>query len=196
MFPLVSRVAKKLVGLSSFMTLAGRLHLVKSVLNSLGIYFMGCLDVPVTIKTQVIKYLRHCLWRGPDLEDHRPAMVAWSTVCRPKSQGGLGVMNIFVQNQALLLKNLHTFYNRENIPWVNLIWEAYYDSGILLGQKWEGSFWWKGNLKLIDNYKSMARCSIGDGKTALFWSDLWHSACLIQSFPHLYSFAKDQHLLV
>ena len=94
--PLVSRVARKLVGLSSFMTLAGTLLLVKSVLNSLIIYFMGCLDVPVTIKTQVIKYLRHCIWRGPDLEDHIPAMVAWSTLCRPKSQDGLGVKNIFV----------------------------------------------------------------------------------------------------
>ena len=51
--PLVSRIAKKLVGLSSFMTLAGRLLLVKSVLNSLIIYFMGCLDVPVTIKKRL-----------------------------------------------------------------------------------------------------------------------------------------------
>ena len=42
----------------------------------------------------------------------------------------------------------------------------------------------------------MARCSIGDGKTALFWPDLRHSACLIQSIPHLYSFAKDRHLSV
>ena len=115
-FPLVTRLQKKLVGLSSFKNMARRLLLVKSVLNSLLIYLMGCLNVPVTIKTQAIKFLRHCLWRGPDLEDHRPAMVAWSTVCRPKDQGGLGVMDIFVQNKALLLKNLHKFYNRHNIP--------------------------------------------------------------------------------
>ena len=51
--PLVSRIAKKLVGLSSFMTLTGRLLLVKPVLNSLIIYFMGCLDVPVTIKKRL-----------------------------------------------------------------------------------------------------------------------------------------------
>ena len=132
-FPLVTRLQKKIVGLSTFMTLAGRLLLVKSVLNSLLIYLMGCLDVPVTIKTQAIKYLRHCLWRGPDLEDHRPAMVAWSTVCRPKIQGGLGVIDIFVQNKALLLKNLHKFYNRHNIPWVNLIWESYYSNDSLPG---------------------------------------------------------------
>jgi hypothetical protein len=29
----------------------------------------------------------------------------------------------------LLLKNLHKFYNREDIPWVNLIWSKYYANG-------------------------------------------------------------------
>ena len=77
---------------------------------------MGCLDVPVTTKTYVIKYLRHYLWRGPDLEDHTPVMVAWTTVCRPKDQGGLGVLDIFEQNKALLLKNLDKFYKRHVIP--------------------------------------------------------------------------------
>ena len=195
-FPLVTRLQKKIVGLSTFMTLAGRLLLVKSVLNSLLIYLMGCLDVPVTIKTQAIKYLRHCLWRGPDLEDHRPAMVAWSTVCRPKNQGGLGVIDIFVQNKALLLKNLHKFYNRHNIPWVNLIWESYYSNDSLPGNSWMGSFWWKANLKLLDNYKSLARCNIGDGKSAYFWTDLWHSHCLQDMFPHLFSFVKNKDATV
>lgn len=86
--PLVKRVAKKLMGLSTFMTQARRLLLVKSILTSLPIFHMCCLDLPETIKKQIIKYLRHCLWRGPDLEDHRPAMVAWSVVCRPKIKEG------------------------------------------------------------------------------------------------------------
>lgn len=83
--PLVQRIQKKLMGLATFMTQAGRLLLVKSILASLPIFFMCCLDLPETIKKQIIKYLRHCLWRGADLEDHRPAMVAWNVVCRPKN---------------------------------------------------------------------------------------------------------------
>lgn len=43
------------------------------------------------------------------MEDHRLAMVAWKVVCRPKDQGGLGIINLNVQNKALLLKNLHQF---------------------------------------------------------------------------------------
>ena len=65
-------VAKKLVGIASFMAMAGRLLLVKSVLVSFTIFFMGYIDVHVTIKHQVIKYPRHCLWtlvdKGPNVK--------------------------------------------------------------------------------------------------------------------------------
>jgi hypothetical protein len=42
-----------------------------------------------------------------------------------KIKGGLGVLNLRLQNQALLMKNLYKFYNQYDIPWVNLIWRAY-----------------------------------------------------------------------
>jgi hypothetical protein len=43
-------------------------------------------------------------------------------VCLPKAEGGLGVLKLQTQNEALLLKNLHKFFNRLDIPWVLLIW--------------------------------------------------------------------------
>lgn len=42
-------------------------------------------------------------------------------VCADKKDGGLGVLDIGKQNEALLLKNLHKFFNRLDIPWVNLV---------------------------------------------------------------------------
>jgi hypothetical protein len=47
--------------------------------------------------------------------------VAWKSVCKPKFQGELGVINLALQNKALLMKNLHKFYNRVDIPWINII---------------------------------------------------------------------------
>lgn len=52
-------------------------------------------------------------------------------VCREKREGGLGVIDLKTQNEALLIKNLHKFFNREDIPWVSLVWEKYYDNGRL-----------------------------------------------------------------
>ena len=53
-------------------------------------------------------------------------MIAWDLVSKLKSQGGLGVLDLVNQNKALLLKNLHKFFNKENLPWENLLWETYY----------------------------------------------------------------------
>jgi hypothetical protein len=118
-------------------------------------------------------------------------------ICRPKNQGGLGVLDITVQNNALLIKNLHKFYKRLDIPWVNLIWDSYYSNNSLPRRYSEGSFWWKAHLKLVDLYKGMGKCVIGDGKTPYFWIDMWHdNECLHQKFHHLVSFAKNTDLTV
>jgi hypothetical protein len=62
-------------------------------------------------------------------------------ICRPKDQGGLGVLDLRIQNKALLIKNLHKFYNEKDIPRVKLLWQAYYNNGQLphLGNT-KGSF--------------------------------------------------------
>jgi len=55
-----------------------------------------------------------------------------------KKEGGLGVLNLRTQNEALLMKHLHKFFNRKDIPWVQLIWEKYYNDGSLPGQRKRG----------------------------------------------------------
>jgi hypothetical protein len=53
-------------------------------------------------------------------------------VTRPKDEGGMGVLDLKSQNEALLLKNIHKFFNKADIPWVHLVWEKYYSNGKLL----------------------------------------------------------------
>ena len=178
--PMVTRVKKRLCSTADFLDYGGKLLMVKSVLASLPIFFMSCFEIPVTIQKQLSKYMRHCLWRKKiaDVQAKGMALVAWDKVCRPKYQGGLGVLNLHIQNKALLLKNLHKIYNRMDVPWVNLIWNSYYSDGVLPGQQLEGSFWWKAHLRLIDSYKGMAKCNLGDGKSVYFWTDIWNENCL------------------
>jgi hypothetical protein len=125
---------------------------------------------------------------GPSLTGLRGTQLTGSIIYT--LSGGLGVLDLQVQNKALLLKNLHKFYNRHDIPWVNLIWNSYYTSGNLPGRRLEGSFWCKAHLKLIDTFKGMAQCNMGDGKSTLFWTDLRDNECLNLKFPHLITFAK------
>ena len=55
-----------------------------------------------------------------------------------------------------------------------------------------GSFRWKDILKLLDSFKGLAMVNIRDGKTCLFWEDLWLNKVPRIHYPHLYSFAKNK----
>lgn len=45
-------------------------------------------------------------------------------------------------------------------------------------------------------YRCIARCSVGDGSTVLFWEDLWFDNVFSHEYPRLFSFAKDHHISV
>jgi hypothetical protein len=112
-------------------------------------------------------------------------------VCLPKKQGGLGVIDLNTHNEAMLLKFLHKFYTKADIPWVRLIWENYYGNGKLPGQIKKGSFWWRDIVKLLDKYKNLASVLVAIGDTVLLWSDKWNGNIPAQLFPKLFSFARN-----
>jgi hypothetical protein len=78
------------------------------------------------------------------------------------------------QNEALLIKNLDKFYNREELPWVQLLWTKYYSNGKVPGQSMKGSFWWWSILKLLTTFKGIAEAEAGSWSTILFWKDVWN----------------------
>lgn len=89
-------------------------------------------------------------------------------MCRPKEKGGLGVINLRIQNTSLVLKYLVKFYEGQDLPWVQLIWNSYYDSKVphLVWNK--GSFWWKDIVALSDIFRGISKCFIRTGSSALF----------------------------
>jgi hypothetical protein len=174
------------------------LQLVNSALSSLPTFFMCTIKVQISILNQIDKYNRHCLWRGGDINGNKAPLVAWKLVTRPKRKGGLGlgVIRMRLQNEALLLKNLHKFYSKADLTWVKLIWNKYYNNGRLPGQIMKGSFWWRSLLKLITTYKGIAQANLQSCRTIIFWSDMWNGRILQILYPHLYSFSKNSKVSV
>jgi hypothetical protein len=61
--------------------------------------------------------------------------------------------------------------------------------------KGKGSFWWRDILKLCDEFRAIAKCNIGNGTTVLIWQDIWNNCILQQTFPRLFSYAKNKSIL-
>jgi hypothetical protein len=143
------------------------------------------------------KVSRNCMWRNTDINTKNKTMVAWKKCTKPKRKGGLGIINLRSQNNALLLKHLDKFYNKKEVPWVKLIWNAHYSNGeVSHASKNKGSFWWRDVMKLVDLFRGIASCKIGDGSTVLFWMDVWNDHLLHNEFPRLLSFAENKKISV
>ena len=74
----------------------------------------------------------------------------------------LGVLDSKKHNESLLMKHLHKFYNRLEIPWVKLIWQKFYSSGQLPVSVQRASFWWRDILKLLSSFKGLASIQLDD----------------------------------
>jgi hypothetical protein len=129
-------------------------------------------------------------------EEKCQSLAAWDMVCKPKDNGGLGILNLKLQNQGLLLKYLHKFYNKVDIPWVHLLWNTYYLGRIPHSMEPIGSFWWKDVCKLMPIFRGFASSSVGDGLSTLFWKDDWLLGVNAENFPRAYSFASNEDVSV
>ena len=160
---------------------------------------MGSLAVLAGILKQLERIQRQCLWRK-NRDEPAPSLAAWELICRPKNRGGLGILNLGVQNVALLLKHVSNFLNKKDIPWVSLIWNSYYHERVPQGTSACGSFWWKDICKVMISFREFSWVEVNDGDTALFWSDSWNigdEVSPLQSrFPRLFSYVKDPWITV
>jgi hypothetical protein len=147
--PLVCRIERKLSASSVYLSYLKRLQLVNSVISSLPTYFMCTLSLSKTVVAIIDKFRKNCLWRGCDINAKGYNLAAWEMVTAPKNKGGLGVKNLYLQNDALLLKHIHKFFNKVDVPWVHLIWSTYYKHKVPHRCTPRGSFWWRDILKVL-----------------------------------------------
>ena len=108
LMPVVDNLERRLTASSSMLNQGSRLQLLTSVLPSLPIYYLCSLNIPPGIIKQLDRIFRQCLWRG-NSDAPKQSLAAWELVCWPKDKGGLGVINLNIQNKGLLIKHLHKF---------------------------------------------------------------------------------------
>jgi hypothetical protein len=187
LMPLVFKLERRLTSITHFLCQGARLQLVESALSSMSIYLLCFLSFPHGILKPMERILRQVLW-SDDIDNLKQSLAAWEMLTKPKDKGGVGLVNFKKKNEDLLMKHLDKFYNRENIPWVQLIWSPYYEDFVPQA----GSFWWRDIFKLVNDYRDLSFVRPRRGDSFIFWSDKWmlngSSEPLSVRFPHLFSY--------
>ncbi|XP_058734070.1 uncharacterized protein LOC131605773 [Vicia villosa] len=103
--PLVSKIKKRLSGWNNrFLSLGGRITLLKSILSSLSIFTMSFYKMPKSVAKEVGRIQNNFLWGGGLGERRKIHWVSWKNVCLPFIKGGLGIKDVGDFNLALLNK--------------------------------------------------------------------------------------------
>jgi hypothetical protein len=81
----------------------GRLTLLNRCLSNVPLYMLSIYPAPKSVIRKLDLYRKRLLWQGGS-QTKKIHLVNWNSVCTPKSQGGLGVLNLGYMNDALLTK--------------------------------------------------------------------------------------------
>lgn len=106
--PLIRKVQSRFSKWKAYtLNQVGKLTLVRSVLDSIPIYQMQLHVLPVTVRDKLEQIKRNFFWGNMDSNNGRRRklhLIAWSKICQPRSDGGLGITLIRQNNLALLGK--------------------------------------------------------------------------------------------
>lgn len=180
---------------ASVVSLAGRVTLIKSVLESLPMYYFSLYKAPATVIHKMEVIIKRFLWGGCE-DKNKIHWVAWERVTRSVKDGGLGLSRLEDNNFALLLKWLWRYRVSNDALWKKVVdsihgsarrWETVHCNNRYAGA-WSRLVKAGYSLKVdghvfINQFKGI----VGDGLTLKFWIDPWLCAEPLKSlFPNLF----------
>ena len=102
--PLIEKIRKRIGSWTGrFLSYAGRLQLIKSVITSLANFWMAAFRLPSGCIKEIERLCSDFLWWGPEL-NNRKAKVSWADICSTKQEGGLGIRRLKEVNTVIFLK--------------------------------------------------------------------------------------------
>ena len=88
---------------NKYLSVGGRITLLKLVLHNLPIYYMSLFRVSSGVGKIIEKLMRNFLWEGVS-DRSKIHLVKWDSVCHSKKFGGIGIGSIKDKEAVLLAK--------------------------------------------------------------------------------------------
>ncbi|KAJ3701655.1 hypothetical protein LUZ61_005360 [Rhynchospora tenuis] len=179
---LIDKIQVRLAGWKSrLLSRAGRIVLANSVLSTIPVFFMSVFQLPIWVVKALDRLRRNFIWGSSDTTGKSMHLLAWDRVCLPKSVGGFGLINLRLQNIALLLRWWWRLYDQTNSLWSTIATRLYSKRDLNtppIAWNTSGSFFWI-TLFSIRNYFQLSTTNvIGSGSNTLFWYNNWGGTCL------------------
>ncbi|WVZ81051.1 LOW QUALITY PROTEIN: hypothetical protein U9M48_028478 [Paspalum notatum var. saurae] len=174
-----------------------RLVLINSVLSSLAMFMMSFFEVPKGILKKLDFYRSTFFWQG-DNHKKKYRLSKWDILCLTKDQGGLGILNLEIQNKCLLSKWLFKLLNEDGL-WQQLLRKKYIKDKTIGEVQWKSgdSQFWLGLMKVKNSFLSIATFNVHSGTQCRFWEDRWLGKFAHKDqFPSLYNIARKKHISV
>jgi len=124
--PLVNKNQKRLAGWKGRMlSLEGRIIMINAALTALSTYSLSFFALPRWVEMEIDSLMRKFLWGGTQKNGKAFCLVNWKWVCKRKEFGGLGIINLWDFNKALLLKWWWKLFDDQKRIWAKLISQSY-----------------------------------------------------------------------
>lgn len=176
--PLVEKIRKRIGSWTGrYLSYAGRLQLINSVIRSLTNFWMAAFRLPSGCIKEIERLCSTFLWSGPELNG-RKAKISWSDICRTKQEGGLGLRPLKEVNLVCCLKLVWRILSANSL-WVN--WIKIYlirkSSIWTIKENTQGGSWmWRKILKCREYAKKFYKVEVRNGSSTSFWNEngpLW-----------------------
>jgi hypothetical protein len=148
--PMIEKIRRSLnTWGNKHISFGGRLVLINSVLNSIPIFYMSYMKMPVQVRKKAVRIQRDFLWGGVNGKK-KISWVKWKLVCQDKRKGGLGVRDLELVNLSLLAKwRWRLLHEEDSTLWKEVI-VAKYGRFMVNNVNWMweptpylASIWWK-----------------------------------------------------
>uniref|UniRef100_A0A0D3E306 Reverse transcriptase domain-containing protein n=1 Tax=Brassica oleracea var. oleracea TaxID=109376 RepID=A0A0D3E306_BRAOL len=170
--PLISQIRNKISSWTArHLSFAGRLQLIGYVMYSVTNFWMSAFRLPKQCIREINSLCSAFLWSGPVMSTQK-TKIAWSDVCKPKEEGGLGLRDLEEVNKVSCLKLIWRILSARSSLWVQWIhkylirkssfWNVKETSSL-------GSWMWKKVLKLRPLALQLTKMEVNSGAWTSFW---------------------------
>ena len=149
---------------------AGREVLLKSVIQAIPTYTMGCFKLPIGLCHEIEALIKKFWWgqRGDRREIH---WVKWEDMTKSKIVGGMGFRDLALYNDSLLAKQAWLLLHNKTSLFYKVFKACFFPNSTIMeaANSRMGSYAWKSILRGRDIIQRGARWRVGNEENINIW---------------------------